>query len=297
MHTRNRYLGVFVTHLPEVLLLLLLIAAIFLVFRYSPSFLSITAQTAAIATLLTIVGVTANNLAQAVSQERREIYKATRDIRQAIYTELSESVAKRVIHLAKYLRVDLPDAEMFSSDHSITSAIYKVHLYGGQETIKRLVDLNVLFLELEISYWRERQKVMLLINRIKQLDYAINQATEKLNQINTYLQTITPGFLGLSAAQQQQIQNLQTQFVQVQQQNTQFQTARGKDSEQVQTEMKVFQTLFAESYLKINPTLRLLLVAVREELDISLNIDQYMEILSTSDSKIHEMVRASINSS
>lgn len=295
MRNRNLFLGVFTRHLSEMFLLLVLIVVIYILLRYSSLFLSTTAQAATIAAFVTILGVTVNSLAQAISQERREVYKDTHDIRKEIYTELSEAVAKRFVHLGKYLRVDLPDAEMISTDHSIRSAIYKVHLYGGQETIKRLVDLNVLFVELELSFSRERQKVVLLINRIKQLDYMIKHSTEQLNQINTYMQTITPGFLGLSTTQQQQIQNLQTQFVQVQQQNLQFQTERGMKSAEVNAAMKAFQTLAVESYLKVGPALRLLLVAVREEMDISLNVDQYMEILSTSDSKINEMVKSSIN--
>ena len=91
----------------QILALLGWAALLIVTIYYGRPMLGENGEVAALASLITILGVSTNNLVQATGRREREKAKREFDVRKSIYMDFADGVAQKLAHLSKLLRFDI----------------------------------------------------------------------------------------------------------------------------------------------------------------------------------------------
>lgn len=283
----------YAVHLIELLALLVLGALILLTIMYGVHILGDKGEVAVLATLITVFGIWTNNTLRSWAQRSREKAKREFDVRKSIYLEFAEGIARKWVQLARLLRFDISDSETSTQDHTFAAAGNKVRLFGTKKTLECYEVLLKQFALFELDMRAERMPISVGLREIAQIDEQFKKNHETMTQITNYLQHMRPtGLLGdFTPAQKNEIQGLQTQFAQLNTQNTALVERRKLGYSNALHGQRIFQEHYVLGIERISPLTLNLLVAIREELGVAIDPGWYPNFVRVLQEEISDRTR------
>lgn len=248
-------------------------------------------EVAALAGFITMFGVSINHVVEGLAYRDREKDKRQFEVRREIYLELAEGISAHWAKLSNLLRFDLDEKAKRNTTSKFLAAGNKLRIVGSAKTVECF---EALFKELtffELDMRQDRRGISTAISEMKQIDEQYKKNQEAMAQINNHLTSMKPTglFGGWSDGDKQSIANYQEQFSQLNANNIEMSEKRKALYRQAKDAEKVYVTKYIQGVSKMRPLTTELILAIRTELDVTVDEKWFRELSISVDNEIRKV--------